>query len=42
MARRELDNLAQELLVHLAEDVSREDREFVGALGVVKTPENAL
>ena len=36
MPGRQPDDLAQELLVNLAEDVGRNDREFVGALGIIK------
>ena len=32
----ESDDLAEKLLIHLAQDVGREDGEFVGAFGIVK------
>src|SRR3989304_5068936 len=36
MAFGEPDDLAQELLVHLAEDFGGKHREFVGALGIIE------
>ena len=36
------DDLAQELLVHLAEDVGRQDRELVGAVRVVEPLDDVL
>ena len=40
MAFGQADDLAEELLVHLAEDVRREGREDVGRLGVVEAPDD--
>ena len=40
MAFGEADDLAEELLVHLAEDVRREGGEDVGRLGVVEAPDD--
>ena len=42
MAGREADHLAEELLVDLPEDVGRQHRELVGALGVVEALEDVL
>ena len=36
VAGGEADDLAEELLVHLAEDVGREDGELVGDFGIVE------
>ncbi len=40
--RRQADDLAQELLVHLAQDVRRQDGELVGAVRVVQAAEDVL
>ena len=39
---RQADDLAQELLVHLAQDVGWQHRELVGALGVVEAGQDGL
>ena len=40
MARGETNDLAEELLIDLAEDFRGQDREFVGTLGIVEPSEN--
>jgi hypothetical protein len=42
VAGREADYFAEELFIHLAEDVRGEDRELVGAVGVVEAFEDVL
>ncbi len=40
MSRREADHFAQELLVHLAEDVRREHGELVGTIRIIKVADD--
>ena len=42
MARGEPDDLAEELLIDLAEDVGGHDGELVGAVGVVQAAQDGL
>jgi len=42
VGRSQTDDLAQELLVHLAQDLGGEHREFVGGLGVVQSGQDGL
>ncbi len=42
MPRCEVDDLAQELLIYLAEDISGKDGKFIGTFGIVKALEDFL